>query len=67
MRGTVLVIAVVSWGVYVMYKKAPYREAINARFVKILEYCKDNPDFTWKHGEDAPVGFVEGSEFVPIV
>ena len=63
---TVAVIAAVTYGVYVMYKKAPERADVNARFVKIIEFCNANPKFEWKHGDDAPIGFVEESQFTPI-
>lgn len=63
---SVVLIAFVTAGTYRMYKLAPSREAVNARFVKIVEYCNENPDFVWIYGKDAPEGFAEEIGFSEI-
>ena len=44
-------------GLVMKMRNTEERKRFNRRFVKINEYCEQNPDFTWVPGRSAPEGF----------
>ena len=49
----------------VFHTRAAEREALNDRYIRIQEYCKENENFEWIPGNDCPEGFEDADKKSP--